>query len=101
MAVQQIDPVKYTHLVYSDPARSIRLTSLPIYISCKIKISIPHLEGVLKICPKSEQVIKQRVVYCWAIMSILSSQSQTTATSFAVTSVRVKGFSIYENISHN
>jgi eukaryotic-like serine/threonine-protein kinase len=49
----------------------------------------------------SEQVIKQRIVYCWAIMSFLSSQSRTTATSFAVTSVTVKGFSIYENITHN
>jgi hypothetical protein len=63
MAVQQIDPVKEKYLVYSDPARSFRLTSLSIYISCKIKISIPHLEGVLKICPMSEQVIKQSVVY--------------------------------------
>ena len=34
-------------------------------------------------------------------MPFLSSQSQTTATSFAVTTVRVKGFSIYENITHN
>ena len=48
----------------------------------------------------SEQVIKQSVVYCWTIMSFLSSQSQTTTTS-SVTSTTVKGFSIYENITHN
>ncbi|MDP9287150.1 MAG: hypothetical protein M3P08_03010 [Thermoproteota archaeon] len=83
-----------------DPVQSFRFTSLPIYISCKIKISIPHLKGVLKICPMSEQVIKQSVVYCWTIMSFLSSQSQTTTTS-SVTLTTVKGFSIYENITHN
>ena len=49
----------------------------------------------------SEQVIKQSVVYCWTIMSFLSSQSQTTTTSSSVTSTTVMGFSIYENITHN
>ena len=34
-------------------------------------------------------------------MSFLSSQSQTTTTSCAATSTPVKGFSIYENITHN
>src|SRR5256885_14195927 len=34
-------------------------------------------------------------------MSFLSSQSQTTATSSAVTSTTLKGFLIYENIAHN
>ena len=34
-------------------------------------------------------------------MSFLSSQSQTTTTSSSVTSTTVKGFSIYENITHN
>jgi hypothetical protein len=34
-------------------------------------------------------------------MSFLSSQSQTTTTSSAETSTTVKGFSIYENITHN
>jgi hypothetical protein len=66
-----------------------------------IEISIPHLKGVSKMCPISEQVIKQSVVYCCTIMSFLSSQSQTTTTSSAVTSTTVKGFSIYENITHN
>src|SRR2546430_16601934 len=33
-------------------------------------------------------------------MSFLSSQSQTTATSSAVTSTTLKGFSVYENITH-
>ena len=33
-------------------------------------------------------------------MSFLSSQSQTTTTSSAATSTPVKGFSIYENITH-
>ena len=33
-------------------------------------------------------------------MSYLSSQSQTTTTSSAATSTPVKGFSIYENITH-
>ena len=46
-------------------------------------------------------MIIQCVVYCWAIMSFLSPQSQTTATSSAVTSITVKGFSTYENITHN
>jgi hypothetical protein len=67
----------------------------------KIKISIPHLRRVLKICPMSEQVIKQRGVYCRIIMSFLSSRSQITTTSSAVTSTTVKGFLIYENITHN
>jgi hypothetical protein len=34
-------------------------------------------------------------------MSFLSSQSRMTTTSSAVTSTTVKGFSIYENITHN
>ena len=42
-------------------------------------------------------MIKQSVVYCRTIMSFLSSQSQTTTTSSVTT---VKGFSIYENITH-
>jgi len=33
-------------------------------------------------------------------MSFLSSQSQTTAKSSAVTSTTLKGFSVYENITH-
>src|SRR5439155_18167096 len=67
----------------------------------KIKISIPHLRGVLKICPMSEEVIKQSVMYCMTIMSLLSSQSpQTTSTSSAATSTTLKGFSVYENITH-
>ena len=52
------------------------------------------------ICPMSEEVIKQRGVYCRTIMSFLSSQSQTTAKSSAVTSTTLKGFSVYENITH-
>jgi hypothetical protein len=84
-----------------DPAQSYGSSTHPIYISCKVKISIPHLKGVLKICPMSEQVIKQCVVYYWTIMSFLSSQSQTTTTSSAETSTTVKGFSIYENITYN
>jgi len=52
-------------------------------------------------CPMSEQVIKQSVEYFLTIMSFLLSQSQTTTTSSAVVSTTVKGFSIYENITHN
>jgi hypothetical protein len=48
----------------------------------------------------SEQVIKQRGV-CRIIMSFLSSRSQITTTSSAVTSTTVKGFLTYENITHN
>jgi hypothetical protein len=50
------------------------------------------------ICPISEQVIKQSVVYC-RTMSFLSSQSKMTTTS-AGASTEVKGFSIYEDIIH-
>jgi len=83
-----------------DPVQSFRFTSLPSYISCKIKISIPHLRGVLKICPMSEEVIKQSIMNCMTIMSLLSSQSQTTSTSYAATSTTLKGFSIYRNNTH-
>ena len=48
----------------------------------------------------SEEVIKQSVMYCMTIMSLLSSQSQTTSTSSAVTSTTLKGFSIYKNNTH-
>ena len=49
----------------------------------------------------SEEVIKQSVMYCMTIMSLLSSQSpQTTSTSSAATSTTLKGFSVYENITH-
>jgi hypothetical protein len=83
-----------------DLAQSFRLTSLPTYISPKIKISIPHLKGVLQICPISEQVIKQSVVYCRIILSFLSTQSQTTTTSSPATSTPMKGFSTHENSTH-
>ncbi|MGB7956669.1 MAG: hypothetical protein WCF23_22075, partial [Candidatus Nitrosopolaris sp.] len=82
-----------------DPVQSFRLTSLPIYICCKGKISIPHLKRVSKMCPMSEQVIRQ---CCEFLTTVIIIDHITDDNHIICSNIIIReGFSIYENITHN